>query len=82
MIHNCIKRIRPTHGKCEYLSQVPCPVPPQPTDCIYVSLLVVSFQFSRIGNDAGAEKLLQDLDDHEELEEYIDTMPGTPIYPP
>ncbi|PUU80839.1 hypothetical protein B9Z19DRAFT_973419 [Tuber borchii] len=35
----------------------------------------VSFQFSLIGNDPGAAKLLEDLDQDQELSEYIDVLP-------
>jgi len=35
----------------------------------------VSFQFSRIGNDKGAEQLLIDLDDDTALGNYIDVLP-------
>ena len=41
----------------------------------YNGFTAVSFQFSRIGNDPGAEQLLNDLDDDEELGEFIDVLP-------
>ena len=41
----------------------------------YNGSTAVSFQFSRIGNDPGATKLLQDLDDDAELGEFIDVFP-------
>lgn len=34
------------------------------------------FQFSRIGDDVGAKKLLEDLDNLTELTQYIDCQPG------
>ena len=41
----------------------------------YNGFTAVSFQFSRIGNDPGAEQLLNDLDDDKELGEFIDVLP-------
>ncbi|KAH0612940.1 uncharacterized protein H6S33_009320 [Morchella sextelata] len=35
----------------------------------------VAFQFSRVGNDTGAQKLIQDLDDHPSVGQYIDCLP-------
>lgn len=35
----------------------------------------VAFQFSRVGNDTGAQKLIQDLDDHPTVGQYIDCLP-------
>ena len=41
----------------------------------YNGFAAVTFQFSRIGNDPGAEKLLEDLDRDREIGEYIDVLP-------
>lgn len=41
----------------------------------YNGFTAVSFQFSRIGNDSGAEQLLIDLDDDTDLGNYIDVLP-------
>lgn len=41
----------------------------------YNGFTAVAFQFSRIGNDSGAAKLLQDLDRDETLRKLIDVLP-------
>ncbi|CCX15012.1 Similar to hypothetical protein [Tuber melanosporum Mel28]; acc. no. XP_002835368 [Pyronema omphalodes CBS 100304] len=35
----------------------------------------VAFQFARVGDDAGAEKLLRGLDDDKDIGKYVDTLP-------
>jgi len=41
----------------------------------YNGFAAVSFQFSLIGNDYGAAKLLEDLDEDPDIGEYIDILP-------
>ena len=41
----------------------------------YNEFTAVRFQLSRIGNDPGAVKLLEDLDQDPDLGEYIDVLP-------
>ena len=41
----------------------------------YNGFTAVTFQFSRIGNDPGATKLLIDLAEDQDLGEYIDVLP-------
>jgi len=41
----------------------------------YNRFTAVTFQFSRIGNDLGAAKLLEDLDQDEDIGKYIDVLP-------
>lgn len=41
----------------------------------YDGLTAVTFQFSRIGNDSGAAKLLEDLDQDPDVGKYIDVLP-------
>ena len=41
----------------------------------YNEFTAVTFQFSRIGNDPGAAKLLEDLDKDRDLRESIDVLP-------
>lgn len=39
-----------------------------------IACLAVAYQFATIGNDTGARKLVQDLDDDTQLGDYIDCM--------
>ena len=41
----------------------------------YNEFTAVAFQFSHIGNDPGAAKLLEDLDKDRDLREYIGVLP-------
>lgn len=36
----------------------------------------VAFQFAKVGNDKGAERLLRDLDNDEHVGNYVDRFPG------
>lgn len=42
----------------------------------FLTYKAVAFQFAKVGNDIGAENLLEAIDNHKVIGDYVDRLPG------
>jgi hypothetical protein len=72
VINNCVAKLqKDAKGQNGLL-----PIHPSKAVLTDSQCLAVAFHFSRIGNDEGAKKLIEDLDNDETLGKWIDCFPG------